>query len=115
MLNTIIVGTGGPRFITCGIWRRIFLVGWNNLKLNYVQVIQKEVIINKADIISILEVESTEDQTISVDISNGEESYEFNRINLTEGINKIELPITILNPKLWWTIELGEQYLYDFS
>jgi beta-mannosidase len=105
----------GPRFVTYGIWKPIFIQAWEDVKLNDVFVVQKNVSKEKADINSTLEILSDENQSAVLELQiNGEKKLE-KKLDLVEGKNKIDVEFTLDNPLLWWTNGLGEQYLYKFN
>lgn len=105
----------GPRFITYGIWRPIFIEGWDGIKLNDVQIVQKKVSKQSAEVKSNLEIFSDIEQNSSIKIFvNGKELAGKN-ILLKKGVNKVALDLVLENPRLWWTNGLGEQYLYNFE
>ncbi|MGE5498719.1 MAG: beta-mannosidase [Syntrophothermus sp.] len=104
----------GPRLITCGVWRPVYLETWDDIKLDNVFVMQNNVSKAKADINSVLEVFSSSDQDASVKLMINDKNAAEKKIRLTKGMNKVTLDYTMKNPKLWWTNGLGEQYLYNF-
>lgn len=105
----------GPRLVTYGIWRPIYIEAWNDYKLDHVQIIQKAVTKEKASITSALEILSDKDQHVSIQVLNGSSELASREYDLKKGSNKVSLDFSIMNPRLWWTNGLGEQYLYNFD
>lgn len=106
----------GPRLVTSGIWRPIELVTWDGARISDVQYIQKNVNGKRADLTTIVEVESDADMaSVTLDITADGKSVATKKTSLKKGLNKIEVDYTIKNPRLWWTNGLGEPYLYKFS
>ncbi|WP_281613498.1 glycoside hydrolase family 2 protein [Flammeovirga sp. SubArs3] len=106
----------GPRLITSGIWRPVYLEVWNDVKLESVQIIQENVSKKSADITSIFELESTKDNaTATLEISSEAFSTVKKQVTLKAGINKIPVNLKMKNPKLWWSNGLGEPNLYTFD
>lgn len=104
----------GPRLITCGIWREVYLEGWDEFKLDNVQVIQKDVSKENADIVSVLNITADKNLDAKVTASvDGKEIAE-KEVSLNPGSNKVDLSFMLENPNLWWTNGLGTQYLYGF-
>lgn len=105
----------GPRFVTSGIWRPVFLKAWNNVKINNVQIIQESVSSTKAELKAIFEVQSTVNGSAELEIScSNEASLKANgKISLKPGVCKGEVNFSINNPKLWWTNGLGDAFLYN--
>lgn len=105
----------GPRLITSGIWRPVYLEGWNTSKINNVQLIQKGVNASKAELSAVVEVESSGQKDALITVKNQNKIVAQKRVDLVNGINKVQLDYNILNPKLWWTNGLGTPNLYTFQ
>ncbi|WP_170111255.1 glycoside hydrolase family 2 protein [Mangrovibacterium marinum] len=105
----------GPRLVTSGIWRPVYLKAWDEAKINDLQIVQHEVTKDKATFSALVEldVEEAKPATITV-LADGVElaSSEF---ELSKGISLNKLEFEIANPKLWWTNGLGEQPLYNIT
>ncbi|MEJ2004127.1 MAG: adenylate/guanylate cyclase domain-containing protein [Cyclobacteriaceae bacterium] len=103
----------GPRFVTSGIWAPVRLRAWNTFDIRDVYVLQQDISEAKA----VVDVEATVESVISgnVDISlYFDEKRLVNEEHLLEkGSNIISVTVEIDQPKLWWTRDLGEPYLYD--
>lgn len=107
----------GPRLVTSGIWRPVYVEAWDDARLNDVFIRQQEVNKNRAIILG--EIEILTDKEIDKAIINITEASSGRvlagqSVSLKKGMNKVSLPFSIRTPKLWWSNGLGEQYLYDF-
>ena len=100
----------GPRFVTAGIWKNVVLRYWNAAQLESVSYIQEKL----NDRVANLKIKTT----IKCD-SPGIYSLEINHkkqiVALKKGIQTIEIPYQIKNPKKWWPNGLGAPNLYAFS
>ena len=106
----------GPRLVTSGIWRPVYLIGWNNLRLDNIYYRQDEVNARQAQIRAIAEVIADKDGTATLSIQAGGIKNTWTKtVSVHKGNNTIELPITVQNPRLWWSNGLGEAYLYPFT
>lgn len=106
----------GPRLVTSGIWRPIVLEAWNEVKIENVQIQQKNVTSKRADIFTTVEILSDGNHSnAKVQIIDGLTNKLFGEINanLKKGINAVKVNFSMKNPKLWWSRGLGEQYLYE--
>ncbi|RGX81134.1 beta-mannosidase [Bacteroides stercorirosoris] len=107
----------GPRLVTSGIWRPVYVEAWDNARISDVFIRQQEVSKSRASILGEIEVESDKEidrATVTLtDEASGKVLAE-KTVALQKGVNKLALPFSIRNPKLWWTNGLGEQHLYDF-
>ncbi len=104
----------GPRLITCGIYKPIFLVAWNDIKLNDVQIIQKDVSSKNAAVYSNMEISSDKNQNATAEVMVNGRVLTRKVIQLVKGNNTVPLNFDLKNPRLWWPNGLGEQYLYRF-
>lgn len=106
----------GPRLVTCGIWRPIYLQGWNNVRLDNIQYIQSNVSEKKADIQAIAEVmadrEGEAELTLQVE---GLTQVWTEKAQVKKGLNRIATKLTIGKPRLWWCNGLGDPHLYTFK
>ncbi len=105
----------GPRLVTYGIWRPVYLEAWDDVKLNYVFVIQRNVTKENAEINTEFEIESVGSVQANLKVTVNDEELFSKQIDLKPGINKTNLNFNLSNPRLWWSNGLGEQYLYDFK
>jgi beta-mannosidase len=105
----------GPRLVTAGIWRPIKLRSWSDFKVDHVYYRQSNVSTEKAEISAEFEISSTTETTAQMIISHEGDLMVKKDVKLQAGKNKVVLPFTIKNPKLWWTNGLGEQPLYTFE
>jgi beta-mannosidase len=107
----------GPRFVTSGIWRPVYLNCWNDFKLENVQVIQSELNDNIAKLTAIYEIVASGETAIQIIVKDKSSDLELGKIDerLQPGKNKITIDFSIDKPELWWCNGLGEPYLYDLD
>lgn len=103
----------GPRLVTSGIWRPVELRGWNDLRLEDVFHHQAEVTPEAARVETQVELESSlPDSEVTVTVSDGNRVLGSRSVRLHAGMNRISIPFTVRNPKLWWSRGMGEPNLY---
>jgi beta-mannosidase len=105
----------GPRLVTSGIWRPVFLKAWDEIRIENLQVIQKEVADEAAKFSAIIEVDAERNTSATFQIGVDSAVVASRVINLVKGVNTYSLDFEIKNPKLWWTNGLGEQPLYQIN
>jgi beta-mannosidase len=108
----------GPRLVTSGIWRPVYLEAWNDARIENVHYKQTSVTEKEAVIDVVVEITADKNRDdVSVSILNRtDKRLESNaKVRLLKGLNKIPLTFKIKRPRLWWTNGLGESFLYDFS
>ena len=106
----------GPRLVTCGIWRPVYLEAWNNIRIEDVYYNQKSVTAKRADISVEIDITATSATTAEVRIID-ETSGKVLATTSTElkvGKNAVVAPFSIAKPQLWWTYELGKPHRYNF-
>jgi beta-mannosidase len=98
----------GPRFVTCGIWRPVYLRTWDDVRLadfSYQTVLQKN---GMAKVDFKFELLSHQDQEVN---------FQFNqtqrKIRLIKGVNIIQDSQEFSNTKLWYPKGYGDQYFYE--
>ncbi|MFC7063358.1 beta-mannosidase [Halobacillus seohaensis] len=104
----------GPRFVTSGVWKEVYLEGWSDCRVTDLFIQQNNVTASSADLKALIEIESESAWSGSLQLST--EGIEIKEeVEVTEGKNQLEMCFTIDEPKLWWSRGLGEQHLYEFS
>jgi beta-mannosidase len=105
----------GPKYNIMGIWRPIYLEFWDDVKIEDVYIRQLKLSFEKADLSIEFELKSQKKgiQNLAIFLNN-EEIYS-DTIKINNKSKSIQIPIQIQNPKLWWTHNLGEPYLYEFK
>ncbi len=105
----------GPVLVTSGIWKPVYLRAWNGARIDalriktiYMDSLQAEIRVS----MEILSKANTQASCI-IDIQ-GNNSIS-KKINLKKGSNFIDISFNIDKPKLWWTHNLGEPYLYHLK
>lgn len=106
----------GPRLVTSGIWRPVYLEAWDNLRISDMYIRQDEVNARKADIVGEVEIESERAQKVTVQLLDEATGKKWagKEVELQPGKNRVELPCSIKHPRLWWSNGLGEPNLYRF-
>jgi beta-mannosidase len=106
----------GPVFITAGIWKPIIIEAWNNAQFDNIQIVQKSMSDEKAELNLIYEIESDKDITVDLLVNCPTNSTQVKQsAQLTKGLNKIPIPFVINQPKKWWPNGLGEAFLYQLN
>lgn len=100
----------GPRLVTAGIYKPIKLHFWNNLKIETIHYEQNSLTDELAKLNFIITLNCQKEGNYNLKINDKTSSF-----NLKKGLNKMQFPFDILNPKRWWTNGLGEAHLYSFQ
>lgn len=96
----------GPRYLTAGIWRPIYLESWDQIRIKNIQIIQEELTEKKAQLKIKAALKIHQGGTYDIQIN--KEKYQ---IKLNPEDSLIEFPYEIEYPKLWWPNGWGEPHL----
>ncbi len=103
----------GPRLVTSGIWRPVYLKAWDKARIDNMQIIQENLDTAVARCTAVLEIEAENPGPAHIRISNDGKVLAQEDIQLTKGMNTYPVKFNIEHPKLWWTNGLGSQPLYQ--
>ncbi|HBB97186.1 MAG TPA: hypothetical protein DC054_17550 [Blastocatellia bacterium] len=107
----------GPRLVTSGIWRPVFLEAWDDARVNDLHIQTREIRAAVANVTAEVEViaDKNVEATVIVDNLTDRTMAAQRRVYLTPGANHIALNISIPHPSLWWPNGLGGHPLYTFK
>ena len=104
----------GPELNTSGIWKSISIKAWNAIKFENIFIKQGEINKEKAVLSVEISIKSPTDKNVNLFTKINREVIS-SSISLKKGKHTYKVPIEIVNPKLWWTHNLGNPYLYNFN
>ncbi len=105
----------GPRLVSSGLWRPVYLTVWDDARIENLQLKQNSVSEKEAKLTAVFEIEGNSENQATVTIENDGNELARAEIKLTKGISTYPVDFKIENPKLWWTNGLGEAYLYNIK
>ena len=107
----------GPRFVTAGIWKPVYLQAWNGIKIVDPYLYQSKVTRERAEGELRLQVRADQDEVVTVELLDQADQRQIlrERIRLKKGVNELSLPFELEAPKLWWPNGIGEPFMYKFS
>jgi beta-mannosidase len=107
----------GPRFVTSGIWRPVYVETWDAARIENVFVEQRDVSAAVAHVDVRTEVLASQAGLATLDLNYGlagkEKSIKEN-VSLRKGLNQIDVPVEIEHPSLWYPAGYGAQPIYSF-
>ena len=107
----------GPRLVTSGIWRPVYIEGWKEARIDDVWIRSRDVSAKSALIAAEVGISSDMESEVNVKLTDPATGkiYCSTPARLTKGRNTVKLSFKLNNPRLWWTNGLGEQHLYSFK
>jgi len=105
----------GPRFITCGIWKPVYLRTWRDFRINDIQISTDSISKKTAELTATLSIASAWPQEVKITVKEG--GRKLTSVNQRIGTRNstLKVPIKIRNPKLWWSNATGESNLYNLT
>ena len=105
----------GPCLVTSGIWKEVELIGWEDWYVDQLQIKNKNVSKDAAELEVELTVLSDISEGISVCVRESLSGKDFKKIfRMEPGANDLSFTISIDNPDLWWPVGHGDQILHEF-
>lgn len=107
----------GPRLVTSGIWRPVLLEAWDDARIEDVFFRQENVNKQNAAVTAVVEIISDKNipnAILQITTKDFKKSV-IKKVDLKTGLNKVEIPFSVKNPKLWWSNGLGAPHLYNFT
>ncbi len=102
-----------PKLNTVGIWKSVSLQMWNDFKIEDVFIKQLEINNSMAFLLAEINLKSKFNDFLTGEIFVNDSLV--NTFQINPNNNHSSISFQILNPKLWWTYNLGEPYLYDIE
>lgn len=109
----------GPRYVTCGIWKPIKLLAWNNAKLSGIRAVPYKITDTSALVNFAFEVRcSTKGDYSMIVIPDDKENKGTQSVlntPIAAGENTFAIDYMVKKPELWWCNGLGSQKFYHFT
>lgn len=105
----------GPRFVTCGIWKPVHLVGWSDFRVDNVQFTLDKLENDTA--FMVCEYHMIVDKPGKFTYVLSADNIEYSRTTdvMDKGDYGCFFLFKIPHPRLWWCNGLGKQDLYEFD
>ncbi|GGO64799.1 beta-mannosidase [Bowmanella pacifica] len=107
----------GPRFVTSGIWRPIYLQGITACQITDTHFVQHQLDAAQARFSFAISMQSAvaEQAILQVECAQAPQLNKQIPVQLGVGENVQRLDFDLASPQLWWPNGLGDAYLYEFS
>ena len=107
----------GAKFVTAGIWKRVYFDYWDNARINTVHIIQEEVDTLTANFNAQININTSSEGNYIIEVINidSKKIISTQNIKLNSGISDYSIDFKIDNPKLWWCNGMGDANLYNLE
>ncbi|MCX6282517.1 MAG: glycoside hydrolase family 2 protein [Bacteroidetes bacterium] len=105
----------GPKLVTMGIWKPVYLRFHRHFELLDARFIQKKIIEGRAEMSGVFTFTSDQETTLKIKIDNDSMLLAHQTVSVKKGRNLIRLDFVINNPKLWWPNGMGAPFLYSLN
>ena len=107
----------GPKMVTMGVWKPVYLKLYNRINVYGARFIQKKLTDSAAYMTAEFILSSSFQEPGGIKLEDDKLIQADYHTSFQKGINLIQFDFIIKNPKLWWPNGMGAQYLYpvDYS
>lgn len=105
----------GPMCVTAGIWRPIWLIGFNTARIADIHITQDHSQKDSVGLHVALNVEKSETTSLRAKVKVLHEDTLVCQTELEVQNSVAEAALTVENPELWWPNDLGNQPLYEVN
>jgi beta-mannosidase len=107
----------GPRLVTAGIYKKVYLHCWDQLKIAHIQYQQLQIDTAMARLNAKVCINSLVEQEISYQIIDSitKQVYASSKLKVMKGQHFFTIPFSINKPKLWWCNGLGAPNLFNLT
>ncbi len=105
----------GPRLITSGIWKPVYIQSWRDFTIKDIQVHTDSIYRGDAYLKTNILISSARFQHLKIKVSEGNQLI--GRFNDRAGTSNrlISVSFKIKDAKLWWSNGMGESYMYKLN
>lgn len=116
MAHYFIDTTIGVHYVPMGLMGQVKITKWSKAKIQDVKITTQELKYNESATINIKYlIEARSNISVDLQVFNGFDLIENRKVNLSKGTNEVNFKYLIDTPKLWWTHDVGDPYLYKFT
>ncbi|WMX13542.1 glycosyl hydrolase 2 galactose-binding domain-containing protein [Aureispira sp. CCB-E] len=107
----------GPRVVTMGIWRPVYLEAYSFVKLQDVYYEQTSINTQRAALTAHIQLDypNLEEENLTIVIKNDTQILATESIRPNQRTFQHQIDFSIPQPQLWWCNGLGDAHLYEFT
>ncbi|MFH1118389.1 MAG: glycoside hydrolase family 2 protein [Bacteroidota bacterium] len=105
----------GPRLVTSGIWRPVYLESWDNARIADLHIVQQRIDAKSAELTAEIELETQVAGDYFLSLLVDGKQFTSAVFKSPSGVSTHKVNLNIPDPKVWWPNGLGEQPLYSIT
>ena len=111
----------GPRYITIGIWKPVYLEAWDAVRISNFHIRQQKITRDEAEASAEVAIEASAPTAAVVSIMRDNADGKMSAaaatqtVQLDAGTNQVVIPMRIASPRLWYPAGYGAQDRYRFA
>jgi beta-mannosidase len=107
---------GGPRMVSCGIWRPISLRAWSKAYITDIYLTPQQITTELADYTATIDVLASKEGVYDLNFYMDDTLIgSFFKIGLKSGVNHEKFNFQITKPNIWWCNGMGDHHLYNLK
>lgn len=103
----------GPKLITAGMWKKVYIDLWNQFAIDKIVIKQTELTKKRGVLEVKTTVQSNIDGSVELNYFLDDRHVETKKTSLKKGENVVSETITLRNPELWWPAGMGKHKRYQ--
>ena len=104
-----------PRLVGCGIWRPVYLNGWNTATIEHIHIVPASVTEERALIKAEIILKGAYRSRCFLSVWLNDTVLAGSEVTMRKGEQTEEIEFVIERPKRWWPNGLGRAHLYEIS
>ncbi len=107
----------GPKLITCGIWKDVYIKSSNNFYIDEIRINTIKITEEVAELYADIQLFASKPESLTVEIfdMNSNDCISTYATEVKQGNNQFAWNLSIEDPVLWWPNGMGDQHLYPLK
>jgi len=103
----------GPKLITAGMWKKVYIDLWNKFAIDKIVIKQTELTKKRGVLEVNTTIQSTVEGNVDLNFYMDDRHVHSKKIKLKKGENVVSESIKLRNPEFWWPAGMGKQKRYQ--
>ena len=103
----------GPKLAGVGLLKQPKIIAFEDAFFESIRFETKSISNSQAEVEAIVKIKSKKKERAEIQISSGQEVWTIQELSLKPGQDEYRINFKLSFPKIWWTHDLGQPYLYS--